>query len=63
METKNGRHLVARLGLVPRQHSSGDKRVLMGLSKRGSQHLRTLLVHGGRAVVCAAGNKTDPINQ
>jgi transposase len=36
-EFKNGRHLVAWLGLVPRQHSSGDRRVLMGISKRGSQ--------------------------
>jgi transposase len=48
---KNGRHLAAWLGLVPRQHSSGDKRVMMGISKRGSQHLRRLLVHGARAVV------------
>ena len=34
---KNGRHLAAWLGLVPRQHSSGDRRVMMGISKRGSQ--------------------------
>jgi transposase len=47
---KNVRHLAAWLGLVPRQHSSGDRRVMMGISKRGSQHLRTLLVHGARAV-------------
>src|SRR5262245_56460479 len=45
---KNGRHLAAWLGLVPRQHSSGDRRVMLGISKRGSQHLRTLLVHGAR---------------
>jgi transposase len=62
-EFKNGRHLAAWLGLVPRQYSSGDKRVMMGISKRGSQHLRTLLVHGGRAVVRTATNKTDPLNQ
>jgi transposase len=49
-EFKNGRHLAAWLGLVPRQYSSGDRRVLMGISKRGTQHLTTLLVHGGRAV-------------
>ena len=48
---KNGRHLAAWLGLLPRQHSIGERRVMMGISKRGSQHLRTLLVHGARAVV------------
>jgi transposase len=57
---KNGRHLAAWLGLVPRQHSSGDRRVMMGISKRGSQHLRTLLVLGARAVVRTASRKTDP---
>src|ERR1700687_2989698 len=51
--------LAAWLGLVPRQHSSGDRRVMMGISKRGSQHLRTLLVHGARAVVRTAVRKTD----
>jgi transposase len=56
---KNGRHLAAWLGLVPRQHSSGERRVMMGISKRGSQHLRTLLVHGARAVVRTAVRKTD----
>ncbi len=48
---------------MPRQYSSGDKRTMLGISERGSQHLRTLLVHGGRAVVRTAGNKTDPLNQ
>lgn len=62
-EFKNGRHLAAWLGLVPRQHSSGDKQVMMGISKRGSQHLRTLLVHGGRAVVRTAAGKSDPFNE
>jgi transposase len=51
------------VGLVPRQFSSGDRNVLMGISKRGSQHLRSLLVHGARAVVRTAPNKTDPNNQ
>ncbi|SOC37394.1 transposase [Rhizobium subbaraonis] len=60
---RNGRHMAAWLGLVPRQFSSGDKAVLMGISKRGSQHLRSLLVHGARAVVRTAPNKNDPISQ
>jgi transposase len=62
-EFKNGRHLAAWVGLVPRQFSSGDRKVLMGISKRGSQHLRSLLVHGARAVVRTAPKKTDPTNQ
>jgi transposase len=61
-EFENGRHMAAWLGLVPRQHSSGDRRILMGISKRGDQHLRTLLVHGARAGVRAAVNKTDPFS-
>lgn len=62
-EFKNGRHLAAWLGLVPRQRSSGDKRVLMGISKRGDRHLRTLLVHGARAVVRVSAKKDDPFSQ
>lgn len=62
-EFKNGRHLAAWVGLVPRQFSSGDRKFLMGISKRGNQHLRSLLVHGARAVVRTAPNKTDPNNQ
>ena len=61
-EFRNGRHLAAWLGLVPRQHSSGDRRVLMGISKRGSQHLRALLVHGARSVVRTAPGKREGIN-
>ena len=61
-EFKNGRHLAAWIGLVPRQHSSGQRTVPLGISKRGSQHLRTLLVHGARAVVRTASGKTDPFN-
>jgi transposase len=62
-EFKNGRHLAAWVGLVPRQHSSGERKVLMGISKRGNQHLRSLLVHGACAVVRTAPNQTDPNNQ
>jgi transposase len=42
----SGRHLAAWLGLVPRQHSSGGKDRLLGISKRGDTYLRTLLIHG-----------------
>ena len=50
-EFSNGRQMSAWLGLVPRQHSSGGKQVLLGISKRGDRYLRTLLIHGARAVI------------
>lgn len=59
-EFKNGRHLAAWLGLVPRQHSSGGKQMLLGMSKRGDTFLRTLLIHGARAVIRFAENKAEP---
>lgn len=48
---ENGRQLSAWLGLVPRQHSSGGKDKLLGISKRGDIYLRTLLIQGARAVL------------
>lgn len=62
-EFKNGRHMAAWMGLVPRQHSSGDKRVLLGISKRGDKHLRTLLIHGARSVVRVSQRKTDAFSR
>jgi transposase len=56
----NGRQLAAWLGLVPRQHSSGGKPTLLGISKRGDSYLRTLLIHGARSVILAARRKADP---
>jgi transposase len=47
----NGRELSAYLGLVPRQHSSGGKTVLLGITKRGDRYLRTLLIHGARSAL------------
>jgi len=54
---KNGRQLAAWLGLVPRQHSSGGKQTLLGISKRGDSYLRTLLIHGARSVLRVAERK------
>lgn len=48
---RNGRQLAAYLGLVPRQASSGGKDRLLGISKRGDGYLRSLLIHGARAVI------------
>lgn len=56
---KNGRELAAWLGLVPRQHSTGGKPTLLGISKRGDTYLRTLLIHGGRTVVRVANKHQD----
>ena len=55
----NGRQLAAWLGLVPRQHSSGGKRTLLGISKRGDSYLRTLLIHGARAVIRVAERRVN----
>lgn len=57
---KNGRQVAALLGLVPRQRSSGGKTRLEGISKRGDSYLRTLLVHGGRAILRRAEHHPKP---
>jgi transposase len=59
-EFKNGRQLAAWLGLVPKQHCSGGKQNLPGISKRGDTYLRTLLIYGARAVIRFAENKVEP---
>jgi transposase len=46
-----GRQFAAWVGLTPREHSSGEKRLLLGITKHGDSYLRKLLVHGARAVV------------
>lgn len=64
---RSGRHLAAWLGLVPREHSSGNQRRLGSITKRGDGYLRTLLVHGGRSVLRSAlmrrraGSELDPL--
>jgi len=60
---KNGRHLAAYLGLVPKQHSSGGKERLLGISKRGDRYLRSLLVHGARAIGYRAKNNPEHSNR
>jgi transposase len=56
---KNGRALAAWLGLVPRQHSTGGRDCLLGISKRGDVYLRNLLIHGARAVLRHVERKDD----
>lgn len=56
----SGRHLASYLGLTPREHSSGLKRRLGAISKRGDTYLRMLLIHGARAVLWAARRRKQP---
>lgn len=46
-----GRDLAAWLGLTPRQHSTGGKTKMLGISKRGNKYLRKQLIHGARAAL------------
>ena len=59
----NGRQFAAWVGLVPRQHSSGEKQRLLGITKRGDPYLRMLLIHGARSVVYRSPHKTDSRSQ
>ncbi len=58
-----GRQMAAAIGLTPRQHSSGGKDRLFGITKRGDVYLRTLLIHGARAVVARAKHKDDRLSR
>jgi len=59
----NGRQMAASLGLTPRQHSSGGKDRILGISKRGDAHLRSILIHGARSVIRTASLKDDRLSQ
>ena len=58
-----GRQMAAALGLTPRQHSSGGKERLLGISTRGDAYLRTLLIHGARSVIRTAKGKEDRLSR
>ncbi|WP_347985910.1 IS110 family transposase [Methylomonas sp. AM2-LC] len=57
------KNYAASLGIVPKQHTSGDKVVLLGISKRGNGYLRTLLIHGARSVLKNCQGKTDSLSR
>ncbi len=59
---RKGRDMAAALGLTPRQHSSGGKDKLLGISKRGDAYLRCLLVHGARSAIRTAKEKDDRLS-
>lgn len=59
---KRGRDAAAALGVVPRQHSSGGKPMLLSITKRGDSYVRSLLIHGARSVVRCADKKDDRLS-
>ena len=60
---RNGRHFSANLGLVPKEHSSGGKQVLGGITKRGNRYLRRLLVQGAWSVIRYAAQSDDRLSR
>lgn len=58
-----GRDVSASVGIVPRHHGTGGKAHLLGISKRGDRYLRSLLIHGARAVVIQAARKDDRLSR
>jgi transposase len=58
----SSRDYAASLGVVPKQHSSGGKQVYLGISKRGNRYIRTMLIHGARAVLKNIKDKTDKLS-
>ena len=58
----SAREMAVWLGLTPRGDASGDRSVLKGISKRGNRYLRTLFIHGARAIVNWCAYKSDPLS-
>jgi transposase len=59
---RHGAQFGAWIGLVPRQHSSGGKNSLGGITKRGDTYLRSLLIQGAKSAVMTAHKRSDPIS-
>jgi transposase len=59
----SGRHFAANLGLVPREHSSGGKQKLGGITKRGNRYLRRMLIQGAWSVVRNAEKSDDRMSR
>lgn len=60
---RNGRHCAANFGLVPKEHSSGGKQKLGGITKRGNRYLRRLLIQGAWSVVRYAEQSDDRLSR
>ena len=63
MQFKNGRQLAAWLGLTPGHHSSADKTITLGMTKRGDAYLRMLIIHGARTVVRWCGRRDNGLTR
>lgn len=59
----NARDFGVWLGLTPKQHASGEKSKMSGITKRGNQYLRKQLINGARAIVARAAKKNDRLSQ
>ena len=60
---KTGAQFGSWLGLVPSQNSSGGRPSLGGITKRGDNYLRSLLIQGAKSAVMTAHKRSDPISQ
>jgi len=60
---RTSRQMAAAIGITPRQHSSGDRDRMLGISKRGDVYLRTLMIHGARSAVAVAKHKDDRLSR
>ena len=60
---RRSRQMAAAIGITPRQHSSGDRDRMLGISKRGDVYLRTLMIHGARSAVSVAKHKDDRLSR
>ncbi len=60
---RKSRQMAAAIGITPKQHSSGDRDRMLGISKRGDVYLRTLMIHGARSAVTAAALKDDRLSR
>ena len=56
---RSGREFAAFLGLVPRHTGTGGRVRMLGISKRGDRYLRTLFIHGARAVLLHPGQQSQ----
>lgn len=56
---RKARDMAAWLGLTPREHSTGGKTTLLGISKRGNAYLRRLLIHGSRSCLLHLDRSRD----
>jgi len=60
---QNGRHFAANLGLVPKEHSSGGKQRLGGITKRGNRYLRRMLIQGAWSVIRNVDKNDDRMSR